>query len=568
MIRKTLQISSQKSAVRLIQRYGAQDNFKGEKGDKGDPGETGPAGPQGPAGADGAVGPQGPAGADGAQGPQGPQGPAGAAGVEGPQGTAGAPGANGADGNDGWSPLLSIVTDGERRVLHVASWTGGEGTAPGTGYVGATGLVADLALAVDIRGAAGSGGAVNLGEPNTQAFLQSVRGRGAWVTEGMEQEVVSAVTALKALAGSLQGVDVIRTTASRSQFMGLWGMSEMCVRSCTSTTISTYDVCPLTSGGYGGSGGCLLSDGTIFISPTLGTARIIDPRTSQVVKTFSYAFGTAINSNSPSQLADGRVVIPPFGVAAPALCNVSTGDVVRSSAARWSTFSSSASVPLPDGRILMLPGVAQSVGVIWDPVADTASDTCSLQMVVAEGQNTSSGGCLLPDGRVFIVPSYGSVAAIYDPLTNTAVSVSGVGEGLNSVNRCCLLSNGRVFVFPRMGTLSYVVDPVVGSVTGKTLGNAYGETLGGCIMPDGRALLHSMSGTNAYTYDYRTDFSSTFPNVPWALTGSTDFRGLIPLPTGDILQIPYQASICRVLRFGRGGVLPFLPMSKLYHHGF
>ena len=60
-------------------------------------------------------------------------------------------------GDDGWSPLFSVVTDGERRVLRIADWTGGGGTKPATGqYLGATGVVATAAAAADIRGASGA----------------------------------------------------------------------------------------------------------------------------------------------------------------------------------------------------------------------------------------------------------------------------------------------------------------------------------------------------------------------------------------------------------------------------
>lgn len=61
---------------------------------------------------------------------------------------------------DGWSPVIAIVTDGSRRVIQITSWTGGSGTAPASPrYVGATGLTTVLADAVDVRGATGATGA-------------------------------------------------------------------------------------------------------------------------------------------------------------------------------------------------------------------------------------------------------------------------------------------------------------------------------------------------------------------------------------------------------------------------
>jgi hypothetical protein len=69
-------------------------------------------------------------------------------------------GTPGADGDDGWAPILSVVTDGARRVLQIVDWTGGTGTKPSVvnQFIGASGIVSTAAAAVDIRGAAGPAG--------------------------------------------------------------------------------------------------------------------------------------------------------------------------------------------------------------------------------------------------------------------------------------------------------------------------------------------------------------------------------------------------------------------------
>lgn len=59
-------------------------------------------------------------------------------------------------GQKGWSPVLSIVPDGERRVLQVFDWADGEGQKPQTGqYVGLNGLVEDIGIGLDVRGSQG-----------------------------------------------------------------------------------------------------------------------------------------------------------------------------------------------------------------------------------------------------------------------------------------------------------------------------------------------------------------------------------------------------------------------------
>ena len=59
----------------------------------------------------------------------------------------------GGDGgsDSGWTPVIAVVEDGNRRVLQVVDYDGGTGDKPATGlYVGPTGLVSDIAEAVEI----------------------------------------------------------------------------------------------------------------------------------------------------------------------------------------------------------------------------------------------------------------------------------------------------------------------------------------------------------------------------------------------------------------------------------
>lgn len=70
----------------------------------------------------------------------------------------GATGATGATGNKGWSPQIRNVTDGDRRVMELYDWTGGEGTKPGTGYISSSGLTSTIGDALDMRGATGPSG--------------------------------------------------------------------------------------------------------------------------------------------------------------------------------------------------------------------------------------------------------------------------------------------------------------------------------------------------------------------------------------------------------------------------
>ena len=85
-------------------------------------------------------------------------------------------GDDGDDGNNGWTPTLSVITSGTRRVLQVSDWVGGTGTKPATGrYVGASGFTTLINSAVDIRGGIGPEGPEGPQGPRADATVSVYR---------------------------------------------------------------------------------------------------------------------------------------------------------------------------------------------------------------------------------------------------------------------------------------------------------------------------------------------------------------------------------------------------------
>ena len=56
---------------------------------------------------------------------------------------------------DGWSPVLALAVDGDRRVLQITDWVGGGGTKPAIGFIAASGIVPLIANGLDVRGIPG-----------------------------------------------------------------------------------------------------------------------------------------------------------------------------------------------------------------------------------------------------------------------------------------------------------------------------------------------------------------------------------------------------------------------------
>lgn len=96
----------------------------------------------------------------------------------------GSTGATGAAGTKGWSPLIRNVTDSARRVMEIYDWTGGEGTKPGTGYISSSGLTSTIGDALDMRGATGPSGG-DPGEPGDNGWMPQLA-----ITEDGERRIL------------------------------------------------------------------------------------------------------------------------------------------------------------------------------------------------------------------------------------------------------------------------------------------------------------------------------------------------------------------------------------------
>ena len=149
-----------------------EENVKGEKGD------------QGVAGRDGARGVNGTNGRDGSDGLSAYQiavqnGFVGSN-SEWLNSLKGATAAKGDAGDDGWSPVIKVTVIGLKSALEIVDWVGGTGEKPSQlGYISESGVVSNIDLALDLRGAKGEkGDQGERGEKGDIGETGSVGGQG------------------------------------------------------------------------------------------------------------------------------------------------------------------------------------------------------------------------------------------------------------------------------------------------------------------------------------------------------------------------------------------------------
>ena len=179
-----------------------------------------------------------------------------------------------------------------------------------------------------------------------------------------------------------------------------------------------------------------------------------------------------------------------------------------------------AAVAMADGRVFFVPGQACIATAvirphIWDP------HTGGMHQVavpwVAGAGDEFLGGCLLLDGRVFLMPSWASLtgqAYVYDPeLDRVLPAGAPVVSGYNS---CVLLPDGRVLLVPWLATNLLIYDPKRDAITTSAAATppelqTGADFAGGVLLPDGRVLLVPNNAPGALVYDPAADSVTAIP---------------------------------------------------------
>ncbi len=126
----------------------------------------------------------------------------------------------------GWTPVIALVPDGERIVMQVDDWTGGESNKPAVGmYVGPSGFVATAAEATNIRPqGGGTVSSVNGAGPDENGNVQLGTAANADVQTSVSDTTTGALMVVG--AGGLLGPSAIGSNANAARPSGLYGFSD------------------------------------------------------------------------------------------------------------------------------------------------------------------------------------------------------------------------------------------------------------------------------------------------------------------------------------------------------
>lgn len=269
----------------------------------------------------------------------------------------------------------------------------------------------------------------------------------------------------------------------------------------------------------------LLMDGRVYLGPNyFDTAKIYDPFTNTVTTSLDRSYPEVFNAHSNTvYLPDGRVFLTPFNTIYSRIYNpgndtlttvpdtglynlpggfskgmlTPTGEILHipynnTKDAVYDPHSrtirnSQGSYPgkeayidgvlLPDNKILLVPYRAITPALFdlnlpFDHPDDPIMPLSFIQTTVVTGEGWFSGGVLLSDGRVFLVPTNRPDAAIYDHDTRSFTFVNGTYPLGDTSAGGCLLADGRVLITPKNNNTIKIYDPRANSLhdTGLKLG--------------------------------------------------------------------------------------------------
>lgn len=234
---------------------------------------------------------------------------------------------------------------------------------------------------------------------------------------------------------------------------------------------------------------------------------------------------------------------------------IGTDSVITPSGTYPGNYAFIGGVLLPDGRVFCVPS-GTTTARIYIPSTDTLITPGG---TYPGGVGMFNGGVLLLDGRVFCVPYSSTSARIYNPTTDSVITPNGTYPGNYAFAGGVLLPDGRVFCVPCNSTSARIYNPAndtlitpAGTYPGS---NAF---FGGVLLPDGRVFCVPCNSTTARIYDPVSDILSTpIGTYP----GSFAYNGGVLLTDGRVFSVPCVSTTANGLATTRGTNLNFpLPL--------
>jgi hypothetical protein len=303
-------------------------------------------------------------------------------------------------------------------------------------------------------------------------------------------------------------------------------------------------------------GSRLLMDGRVYLAANyLDTAKIYDPFTNTIFESKDKSYPEVHSAHSSTvYLPNGRVYLTPFNTIYSRIYDPGqdTLTVIPDTNIYNLPGGFSKGILTPSGEILHIP-YNSTKDIVYNPYLRTIRNSQGSY----PGDEGYIDGVLLPDNKILLIPYRNKVPALFDlnvdfshpespimPLTFIQSTVV-TGEGWFSGG--VMLSDGRVFLVPTNRPDACIFDPVTRVFTPTSGEYPLGDSsIGGCLLVDGRVLITPKNNHTIKIYDPRTD---TLHDTGIKLGPGTSHAKGIVLGNGDVFFAPKDSRYAAYLQY-------------------
>lgn len=193
-------------------------------------------------------------------------------------------------------------------------------------------------------------------------------------------------------------------------------------------------------------------------------------------------------------------------------------------------------VILPDGRVFFVPSGSQAA-CIYDP--ESGVTTTPVNMGYPGIVGSFANAILLPDGKIFCVPRDTIFALSYNLSDDilTTETVAGPYSVSNGFSKGILLPDGTIFHVPFNSTRDRIYNPITGAISSTSLLYSGNEAfIDGVVLYDKYLFLVPYKSPNAVLIDLATLTTRTI--LTKTFIGGGLFSGGVLLPNGSVLCVP------------------------------
>lgn len=235
-------------------------------------------------------------------------------------------------------------------------------------------------------------------------------------------------------------------------------------------------------------------------------------------------------------LPDGRVLFVPFSSSNIGFFNPKTSEfstlTVPSIPVGNSTYKFGGGVLAPNGSVIFIPYSSSNI-CSFNPVSKVLSNVAQVD---AAAVSLFSGGVLAPNGNVVCIPYSGSNIGIFNPITTEYSNAVNLGASPYFQNGV-LTPNGNVIMAPESFGNVGVLNPVSLSYSNVQVGS-FGFS-GAVLAPNGNVIMVPFNSANVGVFN---PTNSSFSNVAVGGVNIGFFNGGALLPTGNIIMAPYNSA--------------------------